>query len=86
MGIYPQIHYQRLYNRTVAQVHAQLDEDTFQSACKAGGKLSYDQVIAFVLEDEASPMALHERRKPRAVEGLHLMAVHLQSGTLFALK
>ena len=31
-------------------------------------------------------MVLHERRKPREIEVPHLMAVHLQSGTAFALK
>ena len=52
MGIYLQVPEQRIHDRTLGQVRTQLGDEVFQAAWEAGRKLSYDQVVAFVLEDE----------------------------------
>jgi tetratricopeptide (TPR) repeat protein len=43
---------QRIHDRTVDQLRAQLGDDAFQAAWEAGRKLSYDEAIAFMLDAE----------------------------------
>ena len=52
MSVYLPFPGQRTYDRIMDQVRALLGTDTFLAAWEAGRKLSYDEAIALVLENE----------------------------------
>ncbi len=52
IGVYLELPDQRVYDRTMDGLRTQLGADAFQAAWEAGRRMSYDEAIALVPEDE----------------------------------